>query len=184
MNWRCSLGSALLACTLLAGGQVLAQQVSLVFAGDTTLDDEPGALIERGGDPLAGFAPLFAGADIRELDDLGAQVADTAHLLGDAQDQIARHERTVMEALVHQRRLNLERTYIVRILCHAVRTPLVESWRLNAITGGRVFLKLEFLQRTGSFKFRGAWNLISQLNASKTPGGVVACTPKSDSASW
>jgi len=44
---------------------VQAQQVSLVFAGDTTLDDEPGALVERGGDPLAGFAPLFAQADIR-----------------------------------------------------------------------------------------------------------------------
>ncbi len=42
-----------------------AQQVSLVFAGDTTLDDAPGALIERGGDPLAGFAPLFAQADLR-----------------------------------------------------------------------------------------------------------------------
>jgi len=57
---------------VLAGGSggcfclgVQAQQVSLVFAGDTTLDDEPGALVERGGDPLAGFAPLFAQADIR-----------------------------------------------------------------------------------------------------------------------
>lgn len=42
-----------------------AQEVTLVFAGDTTLDDEAGALIERGGDPLAGFARLFAQADIR-----------------------------------------------------------------------------------------------------------------------
>src|SRR5574343_1689052 len=42
-----------------------AQQVSLVFAGDTTLDDAPGALIERGGYPLAGFASLFAQADLR-----------------------------------------------------------------------------------------------------------------------
>lgn len=38
---------------------------SLVFAGDMTLDDAPGALIERGGDPLQGFAPLFAQADLR-----------------------------------------------------------------------------------------------------------------------
>ena len=52
-----------LALALCASAQ--AQQVSLVFAGDTTLDDDAGALIERGGDPLAGFAPLFAGADIR-----------------------------------------------------------------------------------------------------------------------
>lgn len=67
---------------------------------------------------------VFAGSSIRELDELGDRVARTAQLLGDAQAQIARHERTVMEALVHQRRLNLERTYMVRILCHAVRTPL------------------------------------------------------------
>lgn len=39
--------------------------VTLVFAGDTTLDDDAGALIERGGDPLADFAPLFAQADVR-----------------------------------------------------------------------------------------------------------------------
>ncbi len=38
---------------------------TLVFAGDMTLDDAPGALIERGGDPLQSFAPLFAQADLR-----------------------------------------------------------------------------------------------------------------------
>ncbi|GAB3366332.1 MULTISPECIES: CapA family protein [Giesbergeria] len=38
---------------------------SLVFAGDTTLDDAAGALIARGGDPLAHVAPLFAKADLR-----------------------------------------------------------------------------------------------------------------------
>ena len=35
-----------------------AQQVSLVFAGDTTLDDAPGALIERGGGSIGGFCQL------------------------------------------------------------------------------------------------------------------------------
>ena len=59
-RWLWQLSLALWLC---AGAQ--AQQVSLVFAGDTTLDDEAGALIERGGDPLAGFAALFAQADIR-----------------------------------------------------------------------------------------------------------------------
>jgi len=39
--------------------------VSLVFAGDTTLDDAPGALIAGGGDPLARVAHLFSNADIR-----------------------------------------------------------------------------------------------------------------------
>ena len=52
-----------LAAVLCLGAQ--AQQVSLVFAGDTTLDGAPGALIERGGDPLAAFADLFARADLR-----------------------------------------------------------------------------------------------------------------------
>ena len=61
MNWR-RWGGCLAALLCLS---VQAQQVSLVFAGDTTLDDEAGALIERGGDPLAGFAGLFAQADIR-----------------------------------------------------------------------------------------------------------------------
>ena len=41
----------------------------------------------------------------------------------------------------------------------AVRTPLISSPALDALTGGRVFLKAETLQRTGSFKFRGAYNL-------------------------
>ena len=39
--------------------------VSLVFAGDTTLDDEVGDWIAQGGDPLADFAGLFADADVR-----------------------------------------------------------------------------------------------------------------------
>jgi threonine dehydratase len=47
----------------------------------------------------------------------------------------------------------------------AVRTPLLESEALNARAGGRVLLKAECLQRTGSFKFRGAYNAISQIDA-------------------
>ena len=47
----------------------------------------------------------------------------------------------------------------------ARRTPLLESDALNALVGGRVLVKAECLQRTGSFKFRGAYNTISQLAA-------------------
>jgi threonine dehydratase len=61
-----------------------------------------------------------------------------------------------------------------RIKPHAVRTPLVESPALSALTGGRVFLKLETLQRTGSFKFRGAFNRLSLIPESERAGGVVA----------
>lgn len=61
-----------------------------------------------------------------------------------------------------------------RIGPYAVRTPLVESPLLGARTGGRVFLKLETLQRTGSFKFRGACNAVAQLSPAQLRGGVVA----------
>src|SRR5690606_15821343 len=57
-----------------------------------------------------------------------------------------------------------------------VRTPLIEHPVLNDRAGGRVFLKLETLQRVGSFKFRGAFNAISKLDRGKYPGGVVACS--------
>ena len=51
----------------------------------------------------------------------------------------------------------------------AVTTPLVESPLLSERSGARVFLKIETLQRTGSFKFRGAYNRLVQLSGEK-PG--------------
>src|SRR5262245_41376480 len=56
----------------------------------------------------------------------------------------------------------------------ARRTPLVSSPVLDAAVGARVFLKAETLQRTGSFKFRGAFNKLSTIPADKRAGGVVA----------
>ncbi len=56
----------------------------------------------------------------------------------------------------------------------AVRTPLISSPALDAVTGGRVFLKAETLQRTGSFKFRGAYNKLSSLGSDRRRCGVVA----------
>jgi threonine dehydratase len=56
----------------------------------------------------------------------------------------------------------------------AVRTPLLRSDALDTATGGRVFLKPEVLQRTGSFKFRGAYNRISRLTEAERKSGVVA----------
>lgn len=56
----------------------------------------------------------------------------------------------------------------------AVKTPLVRSDALDAATGARLFVKAECLQRTGSFKFRGAYNRISRLNADELTRGVVA----------
>jgi threonine dehydratase len=56
----------------------------------------------------------------------------------------------------------------------AVRTPLINAPVLDERLGARVFLKLETLQRTGSFKFRGAYNRISQIPPDKRAAGVVA----------
>ena len=56
----------------------------------------------------------------------------------------------------------------------AVRTPLLSSPALNERVGTRIFLKPEMLQRTGSFKFRGAFNKLSSIPQSARGGGVVA----------
>jgi threonine dehydratase len=56
----------------------------------------------------------------------------------------------------------------------ALRTPLISSPVLDALTGARVFLKAETLQRTGSFKFRGAYNKLSSIPPERKAGGVVA----------
>jgi threonine dehydratase len=53
-------------------------------------------------------------------------------------------------------------------------TPLIESLVLSASVGARVFLKLETLQRTGSFKFRGAYNRLARLSADERKRGVVS----------
>ena len=56
----------------------------------------------------------------------------------------------------------------------AVRTPLIENAALNDLVGGRVLLKPECLQRTGSFKIRGAYNFLNQLAPEQARQGVVA----------
>ena len=56
----------------------------------------------------------------------------------------------------------------------AVVTPLLESHVLSERIGARVFLKVEVLQRTGSFKFRGAYNRLVQLSPEQRRRGVVA----------
>jgi threonine dehydratase len=61
-----------------------------------------------------------------------------------------------------------------RLLGVAVRTPLINAAVLDDLLGAKVFLKAETLQRTGSFKFRGAYNKISSIPADKRAAGVVA----------
>jgi threonine dehydratase len=56
---------------------------------------------------------------------------------------------------------------------HILRTPLVSSHSLGERIGGEAFLKLENLQRTGSFKVRGAVYAMSRLSAEARAAGVV-----------
>lgn len=61
-----------------------------------------------------------------------------------------------------------------RIQGAAVRTPLLESILLNQRLGGRLLVKPECLQKTGSFKFRGAYNKLSSLTEAEKACGIVA----------
>ena len=61
-----------------------------------------------------------------------------------------------------------------RVANVAVHTPLLRSDALDAATGARIFLKPENLQRTGSFKFRGAYNRLSAIPPEQRGAGVVA----------
>src|SRR5712692_4429887 len=55
----------------------------------------------------------------------------------------------------------------------AHRTPVLTSRTVNARTGGEVFFKCENLQRSGAFKFRGAYNALSRLSPEDGRRGVV-----------
>ena len=61
-----------------------------------------------------------------------------------------------------------------RLEGHARRTPLLSSPFLDAAAGRRVWVKPECLQRTGSFKFRGAWSALSALDPEVRARGVIA----------
>src|SRR5260370_15721065 len=65
------------------------------------------------------------------------------------------------------------RAAAARIAGQAVLTPLLESPSVNARLGFRLLVKAEPLQRTGSFKFRGAYNTLAPLDARQRPRGGV-----------
>jgi len=61
-----------------------------------------------------------------------------------------------------------------RIKGAARRTPVLTSSSADALVGGRLFFKCENLQRMGAFKFRGAYNALSQLTPDERKRGVLA----------
>jgi threonine dehydratase len=63
-----------------------------------------------------------------------------------------------------------------RINGSVIRTPCPESAALSELTGAQTFCKKEFLQRTGSFKERGAQNALAQLSPEQVRRGVIAAS--------
>ncbi len=61
-----------------------------------------------------------------------------------------------------------------RLAGRAVVTPLLNAPLLDDALGGRLYIKAESLQKTGSFKFRGAYNRLSRLTAEEKARGVIA----------
>src|ERR1700691_2267437 len=61
-----------------------------------------------------------------------------------------------------------------RIRHHAHRTPVMTSRTVSTVFAAEVFFKCENLQRTGAFKFRGAFNALSRFDAQQRRAGVVA----------
>ncbi|MFV0390174.1 MAG: threonine ammonia-lyase [Pyrinomonadaceae bacterium] len=57
-----------------------------------------------------------------------------------------------------------------------IHTPTLPDKKLSAVTGAKVFLKAECLQRSGSFKIRGAYNSISKLKDEEKARGVIAAS--------
>jgi len=61
-----------------------------------------------------------------------------------------------------------------RIKDHIVKTPVMTSHTINKMTGCEVLFKCENLQKVGAFKFRGAFNTVSQLSEEQRERGVIA----------
>ena len=61
-----------------------------------------------------------------------------------------------------------------RISSTANRTPVITSRTLDSLVGARVFLKCENFQRSGSFKFRGAYNAVARIPEERRSAGVLA----------
>ena len=64
-------------------------------------------------------------------------------------------------------------TAATRLLGVAHKTPVLTSTTINQCTNSQVFFKCENFQRTGSFKFRGAYNALSQLEEDQKQRGVL-----------
>src|SRR5215470_10978954 len=60
-----------------------------------------------------------------------------------------------------------------RLAGHAHRTPVLRSRAVDLLVGAELHFKCESFQRTGSFKFRGAFNALSQFSEAQRRAGVI-----------
>ena len=148
------IAGALVAVPLAAAGNAVAQHLS---SYTDVGDDDPDEALEddigpppNEGDEVHDDGPL-AGPDAPDDDGSGRGMTEQCFLA----DIVAARE--MLEGLT-------------------VTTPMEESRWLSALVGGRVSLKCENLQRTGSFKSRGAYVRISRLSAEERAKGVVAAS--------
>src|SRR2546422_1271091 len=65
---------------------------------------------------------------------------------------------------------------VERIAGHVIESPCPPSIPLSEATGMQIFCKLEYLQRTGSFKERGARNALALLSPEQQRRGVIAAS--------
>ncbi|HEX4420711.1 MAG TPA: threo-3-hydroxy-L-aspartate ammonia-lyase [Kofleriaceae bacterium] len=65
-------------------------------------------------------------------------------------------------------------TAAARLAGHAHRTPVLRSRHVDALLGAEVVFKCENLQRSGAFKFRGAFNALARFTPAQRAAGVVA----------
>jgi threonine dehydratase len=86
------------------------------------------------------------------------------------------HDRSAHQPITSAAMIGIDDLYraAARIDGVAHRTPVVTSRSLNSVVDAHVLLKAETLQRTGSFKFRGAYNKVASLSADQRRTGVLA----------
>ena len=79
------------------------------------------------------------------------------------------HNGGVMSVTIKE----IEQAYS-ELATQVVRTPILHSPRLDALAGRRIVVKAECLQRTGSFKYRGASHALNSLDGDEKASGVIA----------
>ena len=109
--------------------------------------------------------------------DIDGAAAGPPHVMAERHASAAPRRGPVYEralAELAELDLNAIRAAAARIADHIHRTPVISSASLDACVGARVFAKAEALQRSGSFKARGAFNRLLMVDDDQRARGVVA----------